>query len=445
MAFVSQRPALAARNFSSPAVEETIQTVKQQIADPELAWLFENCYPNTLDTTVFFSEEDGKPDTYVITGDIDAMWLRDSTAQVWPYLPLMPHDAQLARLIAGVIHRQTRCIQLDPYANAFFKNESQHTEWERDFTTMKPGLHERKWEIDSLCYPIRLAFGYWQTTGDATPFDDDWENAMEIVIRTFREQQRKENLGPYEFKRGGARPAPGAPELYGAPVKPNGLICSRFRPSDDETTYQFLIPSNFFAVISLRQMAILLNELRDNANLARQASALADEVESALQQHATHEHPEFGTIYAYEIDGRGGVLLMDDANVPSLLSLPYLGAVAADDAIYQNTRRFVWSEANPWYFAGKYAGIGGPHLGPEMIWPMSLIMSGLTSDNEAEIRARLETLRATHAGTGFMHETFHIDDASHFTRSWFAWANTLFGEFVIQTARRAPQVLAGKF
>ena len=323
--FVSQRPAPAERNFTSTAVEETIQTIKQSINDAELAWLFENCYPNTLDTTVFFGERDGKPDTYVITGDIDAMWLRDSSAQVWPYLPLMQRDPQLARLIEGVIRRQTYCIHLDPYANAFFKNESQHTEWESDFTAMKPGIHERKWEIDSLCYPIRLAFAYWQQTGDAAPFDAEWEAAMEIIVRTFREQQRKENLGPYEFKRGGARPAPNAPELYGAPVKPIGLICSRFRPSDDETTYQFLIPSNFFAVISLRQMAILLDKLRDNANLAAQATALADEVESALQQHATQQHPEFGDIYAYEIDGLGGVSLMDDANVPSLVELAVFG------------------------------------------------------------------------------------------------------------------------
>ena len=162
------------RKFKSAAVERLIYRIRTSKIEPELAWMFENCFPNTLDTTVDFGTLDGRPDTYVITGDIDAMWLRDSTAQVWPYLPLMKEDPALAQLIAGVINRQTRCILKDPYANAFYKDESKISQWKDDRTEMKPGVHERKWEIDSLCFPIRLAYHYWKTAGDAAPLDAAW-------------------------------------------------------------------------------------------------------------------------------------------------------------------------------------------------------------------------------------------------------------------------------
>src|SRR5262245_11632309 len=199
--FESRRPPLAQRHFTSEAVEAVIKKVKAGLSNKELGWLFENCFPNTLDTTVDHSISNGRPDTYVITGDIDAMWLRDSTAQVWPYLPLMKEDPSLQQLIAGVINRQTRCILKDPYANAFYKDESKVSDWKSDLTEMKPGVHERKWEIDSLCYPIRLAYHYWKTTGDTAPFDAAWKNAIANVLRTFREQQRKHDKGPYRFQR----------------------------------------------------------------------------------------------------------------------------------------------------------------------------------------------------------------------------------------------------
>ena len=307
---------------------------------------------------------------------------------------------------------------------------------------MKPGIHERKWEIDSLCYPIRLAYAYWKTTGATSPLDAGWEAAMDLVVQTFREQQRRDGPGPYTFQRGGPLPVSDSLTVYGPPVKPNGLICSRFRPSDDAVTFQFLIPSNFFAVASLRQMAEMLDAVRHRPDKALQASALADEVAAALALWAPQEHPTRGTLWAYEVDGFGNTLFMDDSNVPSLLSLPYLGVCDASDPMYQATRRFVWSGDNPWFFRGKFTGVGGPHLGPNTIWPMSLIMYALTSTSEAEVASCLATLKATHAGTGFMHETFHKDDPANYTRSWFAWANTLFGELVLQTAQRYPDILA---
>src|SRR6202012_3679926 len=174
------RVAEAQRKFKSKAVEKIVRGVRENIGNKEIGWLFENCYPNTLDTTVDFAMDGGKPDTYVITGDIDAMWLRDSSAQVWPYVQLCKQDKDLKQLIRGVIHRQAICILRDPYANAFYKDASKVSEWKKtDVTDMKPGIHERKWEIDSLCYPIRLAYGYWQVTGDTSPFDADWLAAMQ--------------------------------------------------------------------------------------------------------------------------------------------------------------------------------------------------------------------------------------------------------------------------
>lgn len=440
----SRRPAVAVRKFKSEAVEAQIAEVKRALGpDSELAWMFENCFPNTLDTTVRFGQLDGKPDTFVITGDIPAMWLRDSTAQVWPYLPLVRNDKPLQQLIVGVINRQTRCILIDPYANAF-NFDSEGSEWDHDLTAMKPQLHERKWEIDSLCYPIRLAHEYWKITGDTSPFQADavWHAAMRAVVYTFRQQQRKDGPGPYSFRRNTTTPNDTLNlDGHGNPVKPCGLIASGFRPSDDACIYPFLIPSNMFAVTALRSLAELSNGIW-NQDLAREASLLADDIESALKTYATAAHGEHGQIYAYEVDGFGNQLFMDDANVPSLLSLPYLGCAAANDPIYQNTRRFVLSNGNPYFFKGRAAeGIGGPHVGLDMVWPLSIIMRGLTSTDEAEIAACLTSLMRTHAGTGFMHESFNKDDPSKFTRAWFAWANTLFGEFVLKVLHEYPQVL----
>lgn len=426
------------RKFRSEAVERTIREIKSSIGNNELAWLFENCFPNTLDTTVDFEMIGRRPDTYVITGDIDAMWLRDSTAQVWPYLPLMGDDDRLRLLIQGVINRHTRCILKDPYANAFYKDESRVSEWHNDVTLMKPGVHERKWELDSLCYPIRLAHRYWKQTGDTTPLDADWRHAMKLAVRTMREQQRKTSPGPYSFRRGNDVLANRG---YGNPAKPNGLICSMFRPSDDNTIFPYLIPSNFMAVVSLRQAAEMLAAVSCEANAA-ECRKLADEVEQALRQYAVVRHPRLGDVYAFEIDGFGGRTIMDDANLPNLLSLPYFGAVKSDDPVYRATRQLVLSDANPYFVRGKAAeGLGGPHAGPNMIWPLGIMTRALTSNDDQEIRQCLRVLQKSHAGTGFMHEAFDRDDPNQFTRKWFAWANSLFGELVLKVHRERPALL----
>lgn len=432
------------RHFRSEAIENAIKAFQRKVKNKELAWLFNNCFPNTLDTTVFYNEVNGKPDTYVITGDIDAMWLRDSSAQVFPYLQFAKQDTKLHKLIAGVINKQVHFILKDPYANAFFNDDNRVSEWkDSDITDMKPGVHERKWEIDSLCYPIRLAWHFWKQTGDTTPFDLQWKEAIALTLRTFKEQQRKDSLGPYSFQRKTSWATDGVPMGgYGYPVKPNGLICSMFRPSDDATIFAYLIPSNFFAVVSLRQAAEMVSAIHKDARLAADLKALADEVSAALQQFAITTHPKFGKVYAYEVNGFGSYVLMDDANVPSLLSLPYLGAVSAADPIYQNTRKYVWSDSNPFFFKGSAGeGIGGPHIGLDMIWPMSITMKALISKNDLEIKQCIQVLQKTHGGTGFMHESFHKDNPEKFTRKWFAWANTLFGELLWKTFSEKPHLL----
>jgi hypothetical protein len=393
---------------------------------------------------VDFTIVDGRPDTYVITGDIDAMWQRDSSAQVYPYLPLMPEDSQLQQLIAGVINRQTRNILLDPYANAFYKNATKVSEWKSDFTDMKPGVHERKWEVDSLCYTIRLAHGYWKTSGDAVPFDENWHSAIKLILQTFREQQRKENHGPYHFMRRTEFATDSLPGRgYGNPAKPVGLIRSMFRPSDDATIFPYLVPSNFFAVVSLRQAAEMVEKLRNDSELANQCRALADEVETALREYAIVNHPTAGHAYAFEVDAFGNYYCTDDGNIPNLLSLTYLGAVKPHDKVYLNTRRLLLSPANPYWCIGKAAnGLGGPHVGVDMIWPLGLIVQGLTATSDEEVKSCLTTLQKTHAGTGFMHEAFHKDNPNKFTRQWFAWANTIFGELVLKTFNHNPALLS---
>ena len=445
--YPSRRPAPAARRFRSKAVDAAIDATSAKLRDPELAWLFSNCLPNTLDTTVTFGSFQGKPDTVVVTGDIPAMWLRDSSAQVWPYLQFIREDDHLARLIEGIIRRQTRCILADPYANAFMPDLQSHLplEWSRhDHTQMKRGVGERKWEVDSLCYPVRLAHRYWKETDDAGPFDEHWVEAMQSILDTFRTQQRKTSRGPYSFQRASTSPYDTLSENgFGNPARPVGLIYSGFRPSDDACIYPLNIPGNFFAVRTLDRIEEMLTEIAHDAAAARDARGLRDEIGGALSQHARIQHSTGGEIYAYEIDGYGNALFMDDANVPSLLAMPYLETCSTDDPTYQATRRFVLSDANPYFFRGSAAeGIGGPHIGQDMIWPMAIIIRALTSRDEHEQLECLRWLKSTHAGTGFMHESFNKNDPRKFTRAWFAWANTLFGELILTLEKDSPGALA---
>jgi hypothetical protein len=445
--FISKRPLKSERNFTSITVEDTIKKVKVVIKDEELAWMFENCFPNTLDTTIDFEIIDGKPDTFVITGDIDAMWLRDSTAQVWPYMPLILKDEKLKLLVKGLINRQVKCVLLDPYANAFYKDKTKISHWKSDKTQMLPGIHERKWEVDSLCYVIRLANEYYQITKDTSIFDEDWNKAMRLIVKTFKTEQRKNNESTYIFSRETTSVIDSPPfEGTGRPIKPNGLICSMFRPSDDATMFPYLIPSNIFAVLSLQQLSIIYSEVIKDESFAKECAELASEVDKAIKKYAVAEHLHFGKIYAYEVDGFGNKLFMDDANVPSLMSLAYLGAHQPNDKIYQNTRKFLLSNYNPYFLKGKYAeGQASPHTGKNKVWPMGIILRAMTSTDDKEIVKCIKMLKTTHAGTGFMHESFDKDNPNDYSRDWFAWANTLFGELILKVFNENREILLEEF
>ncbi len=460
MEFISQRPPVEKRLFISPVIEEQIARIARRIADPELAWLFTNCFPNTLDTTVQFTEDrgDGKPDTFVITGDIDAMWLRDSTNQVWPYLPFAGDCPKLRAMLCGLIHRQARCVLLDPYANAFYRDASRISPWKSDQTEMKPGVHERKYELDSLASVLRLATGYFEATGDRTPFDEEFLRAVRLIVETIRYEQAgtAEQVHPrYSF----ARTTANATDTlgcggHGNPCRRTGMSRSPFRPSDDSTILQYHIPSNAMASVALDCAYVLLVHLQqllapespaaaDIRTLARASLDLAMTLESAIQNDGVVETGPGGHLYGYEVDGFGSHVLMDDANLPNLLSLPYFDYCIAESQTYQNTRRFVLSPGNPYYHVGEAAcGIGGPHIGQGWVWPMALVTQAITSDDDAEILGCLRMLKSTHAGTGFMHEAFWMDDPNKFTRSWFAWANSWFGELIVHLESTRPGLLS---
>ena len=435
------RPAPGSRAFRSAAVDAKVAEVAAALrakGSDKLALMFENCFPNTLDTKVRYRlTPDGDDDTFVITGDIPAMWLRDSAAQVWPYLAFAKEDEPLRRMIRGVLRRQFASILLDPYANAFNDlppDEADRPGAVRDGVQVKKGVFERKYELDSLCYPIRLAYGYRAACGDDSVFDGRWLAAVRAILAVMREQQHKTAWdSSYFFARKAVSNNAVENRGRGRQVKPVGLVASSFRPSDDATQLPFLVPSNLMAVDVLRKAAEILEEVNREDALASECRALAGEIDAALAAHAVREHPTAGRIWAFEVDGYGSVLFMDDANVPSLIALPYFTSVPADDPIYRATRAFVWSEDNPWFFRGKAGeGIGGPHCGYGSIWPMSVILRGLTTDDPDEVRACLDQLVRTDARTAFIHESHDRDDAENYTRPWFAWANTLFGELVLK-------------
>lgn len=447
MSFRSQRPPVEERRWTSPVVESWTASITARIGDPELAWMFANCFPNTLDTTVAASRNaSGRDDTFVITGDIDAMWLRDSTAQVWPYLALLREDESLRKLIAGVINRQVACVRLDPYANAFLPAAGMSSEWRTDQTDMRPGVHERKYELDSLCSVLRLSVGYFRSCGDASCFDADWKQAMARIVQSIRLEQAgsDEDLSPYRFARQAARATDTQPLAGGQsyPHRRCGMSRSPFRPSDDACVFAYPIAANAMAVVCLRDLAEMWSQLGFDRAFVDEAKGLAEEIDAGIRRFGVLEHPVHGEIYAYEVDGLGSRILMDDANTPSLLSMPYLGYCDRADPLYQRTRNYVLSTDNPFYSEGSAGrGVGGPHVGVGWIWPMSIIMRALTSSDDGEIAACLHLLKASHAGTGFIHETFWKDDATRFTRSWFAWANALFAELILTVSRERPHLL----
>lgn len=412
------------------SMQKLINHVKEFFPnDLKLQQMFEQCFVNTY-TTTMKEQKDGK--TFVITGDIPAMWLRDSAAQVRPYLLVAEEDEKIANLLEGVIRQQFSFILHDPYANAF--NESANGKGHQaDLTKMTPHIWERKYEIDSLCYPVQLAYLFWKSTGRTSHLIESFQRVIETIIQLWRVEQDHETHSPYRFERLDVRQSDTLIRNgKGGRVVPTGMTWSAFRPSDDACTYGYLVPANMFAVVVLGYAAEMCDEVLNNQLLQEECLNLRKEIQNGIEQCAKLNHPIHGEIYVYETDGEGRFNLMDDANVPSLLAAPYLGYLPFDDLTYKNTRSFLLSRDNPYYYEGKYAnGIGSPHTPDHYIWHIALAIQGMTSTNETERQEILTYFKKTDGGTNFMHEGFNADCPEEFTRDWFAWANTMFSEFVL--------------
>lgn len=436
-----RRPIPSERAFYSPNLDRYLEITSERIPNQNLRELFNNTFANTLDTTAYFEEIDGQPQTYIITGDIEAMWLRDSTAQIWHYLPLMKDAPEIRGLIAGLIRKQTQCIRKDTYANAFYNDEKVGIHG-NDLTVMELGVHERKWELDSLCYHLRLSISYWNLTHDRYPFGQMWLDSVGIILRTMQVQQRKFDHGPYFFDRITENPTDTLSNNgRGAAYAPTGMIASAFRPSDDACQLPFNIPANLFALNVLKELGKVVAELGLDDFEGTIATLVAD-ISNGIEMFGKVDHEIFGTIFAYEVDGLGNSVLLDDANAPSLLSLPCLDAIALGDSIYQSTRSFVLSPANSFFFqgiAGK--GVGSAHTGRNQIWPISLIFQALTSQNEEEIGECLLLLIESSAKTGLLHESFEADNPNVYSRPWFAWANSLFGGLMIELLEKHNELI----
>jgi meiotically up-regulated gene 157 (Mug157) protein len=421
-------------NIVIQLTEDIDRLPEEKPALEKLKVMFKNCFVSTFDTTVEFLD-DGT--AFVFTGDIPAMWLRDSSAQVRHYLPFVNRDENIRKLIRGLIKRQMMYIQKDPYANAFNKEPNNHGH-KTDITVQNEWVWERKYEVDSLCYPVQLAYLYWKESNDSSIFDESFKATMKIILDLWKTEQNHNENSPYRFIRENcAQTDTLSHDGRGAPVGYTGMTWSGFRPSDDACTYGYLIPSNMFAVVVLGYMSEIMGKFYGDTILAQEAARMKEEIKNGIETFGIFEHPQYGKIYAYETDGYGNYNLMDDANVPSLLSIPYFGYTTIDDPVYQNTRRFILSSDNPFFYEGKYGkGIGSPHTPKDHIWHIGLIMQGLTSNSKDEMLSILKILINTDAGTNYMHESFHADDPAIYTRSWFAWANSLLAEFIVYFASK---------
>lgn len=425
----------------SEAMEETAKRIAtgDAVLDERVRTMYRKCFMDTAERTLLLpgmntSDALGNTHTvsaevFVITGDINAMWLRDSSAQVVHYLPFAGKYPAVREMIKSLIRRQCICIMRDPYANAFLEWSEGKSEWTFDMTEMRPGDWEHKYESDSLSYHIWLVSRYVEETGDLSVLDDEQMNVFEIILDVWEKEQSHEQLSSYRFERPGKGPKNNLENGgIGAHVVHTGMTWAGFRPSDDACVYGYNIPGNLFAAKMLERMAKLTERQK---TLSERAEKLGREISEGVENHGVISQEKYGEIYAYETDGSGSYLLMDDANVPSLLSLPWLGVCEKNDARYLRTRNFVLSRDNPWYFEGcAAAGVGSPHTGDRRVWPIALIMQGLTTDDKEEQLKLLKTLLDTDAGCTAMHEAFDADDPQAFSRTWFAWADSLFALYV---------------
>ncbi len=388
------------------------------VGDPKLQSMYRAALLNTNKQVTYAS--DGT--AYVKTGDIPAEWLRDASVQVRPYLFFASNDMQVDALLRATIARMGKYLQADPYANAF---------------TLDYRVWERKFELDSLAYPISLAWTYWKQTGDATVFTGDLSLGFDKALDTMEREQdhpRNSHFTHKELAQGGK----------GNPVAYTGMIWSGFRPSDDACKYNYLIPSEMMAVVALGELEEIERDVYHNLIKAQRAKALRDEVQTGIQTYGLVFTPNYGYVYAYETDGMGNSTLMDDANVPSLLSAPYIGYGKSSSFIYRNTRKFLLSKDNPTYYVGKIArGIGSQHTTDGYVWPIALLMQGFTASNDQERKEVLAQLLASDPGDHLLHESFNPDDPTKYSRVDFGWPNALLAEYVLTSFEGVPALPVG--
>ncbi|KAJ2339896.1 hypothetical protein GGH92_006510 [Coemansia sp. RSA 2673] len=411
--------------------------------------------PNTLDTAIAWHYPGGTKDklaypyTFVFTGDINAQWTRDSTDQLLSLLPYAVADASLNTLIAGLVNMQADQIAAYPFANAYRSPARSglvpgENDWTKGDTRT---VFAAKFEIDSLAAFFKLSTVFWrqQQQQDADSLLD-MGLLVQLQAPTFDSEQRLTDATvrfvrtantPTESSFGGGR---------GNPIRHTGMVRTLFRPSDDSVIFPFLVPANAMLAVELRALADMLDKTGDTT-IASRSRRLAEDITCGIYEFGTAEHPKYGHVFAYEVDGYGSRLLMDDANVPSLLALPYLGFVNATDPIYQNTRCMLLSPDNPWYFSNGALsllnGIDSPHTVFCKVWPMSVAIQALTSNDQQEIVDAEHVLAASTAGLGLMHESGDIDSANgnSFTLPWFAWCNGVVSELITRVVSKHPGLL----
>ena len=407
-----------------------VERFKETLQDEVLKETFDKCFFNTLYTTAFL-EEDGS--AFIITGDIPAMWLRDSAAQVMQYLFFAKECASVQSFIKGVLKKQFEYILLDPYANAFNRapNGNGHA---YDLDKQSLWVWERKFELDSLCYPLWLLIKYYEKTQDKSCMDGLFLQAFDTIIKVFRIEQAHAERSQYYheiFNRPQTRWCG-----KGESVSNGGLVWSGYRPSDDKCQYGYYLPGNMFIVAVLTKLSGLFASVLQDEERAKECDALAYEIQKELERLAVVEK-DGKKIYALETDGLGNYNLMDDANIPNLIAIPYYEYPYMDKEVYCNTREYMFSFKNPYYFEGKVLkGIGSPHTPKDRVWPLSLIIRALTTDDEKEILDCVRMLVNSTGGSGYMHESVHKDDDTVYSRSWFAWANSLFAYMILEKSTK---------
>ena len=377
------------------------------VLNAKLDRLYVTAYDETIQRHAL-AQRDGT--TYVSTGDIEAEWLRDASATVRPYIGLSQHDGDVQRTLRGVVAREAKYILLDPYANAFTR--SYH-------------IAEHKFEVDSLLYPVWFAYDYYRQTGDRSIFTPEVRRAFTKVLATMRDEQRHAQRSHYTH-----------PQLAnngrGSAVKYTGMVWTGFRPSDDPARYHYNIPVNMFASVVMKDLTTIAREVWHDDRMARNAWGLSVEIQRGIEQYGTLKLAPFGRIYAYEVDGRGHANVMDDANIPSLLSIPYFGYLPKTNSLYLATRAFALSDRNPYFFHGKYAdGIGSPHTPHGYVWPLALCVQALTAVDQKEVDKVFGWIAASDVGDHRLHESFNSDWPESYTREDFAWPNALYAELVL--------------